>query len=215
MVLQPTVHSCLADAAQAGEIHTLNTCLSKGANIHDNVHLPLHAALRGGHLDSVRWMLEHKADVNLQQYWTETPLAVAVDRHSGECTRLLLEHVRLLSFWPVRGLLIDEHCFCSVLFSSCCSWFTRDAHCSCSVLFSSCFSDCGHESAYYTDAVSCLSIYCFFCVHATQRADPLIPAFVGKKPTVLDKFVKTQPVFAWPEDIVATFKSFASGKTLM
>lgn len=53
----------------------------------------LHAAVRFGHLDMVRWLLEHGAqNVNVLNYENKTPLSVALANNHSEVADLLRQH---------------------------------------------------------------------------------------------------------------------------
>jgi len=52
---------------------------------------PLNLACRGGHLESIKFLFEKKADPNSRNDFCETPLMCAANRARGNVCRLLLE----------------------------------------------------------------------------------------------------------------------------
>jgi ankyrin repeat protein len=53
---------------------------------------PLHVASQFGHLDVVKWLLDHNADVHVHDDKGDTPLHLAAIEGHLEVARILLEH---------------------------------------------------------------------------------------------------------------------------
>jgi ankyrin repeat protein len=69
--------------------------MSQGADIEhrdETKCTPLHHAVFGGSVDTVRWILQAGADVNAVNDWFGTPLCLAVIRRNLAVTELLIEH---------------------------------------------------------------------------------------------------------------------------
>jgi ankyrin repeat protein len=69
--------------------------MSQGADIEhrdETKCTPLHHAVFGGSVDTVRWILQAGADVNAVNDWFGTPLCLAAIRRNLAVTELLIEH---------------------------------------------------------------------------------------------------------------------------
>jgi hypothetical protein len=114
--LRPEHHLMLHRPAESGNAAVLETMLACGfkteAKDKDNV-TPLHRAAMGGHVDAVRVLLNHGADVNaLDGMFSATPLVWAVEgrstaRHRGAdhvgVARLLIAGGSPLEWTPPEG----------------------------------------------------------------------------------------------------------------
>ncbi len=81
----------LYEAAVLGDPRLTAAILKAGANA--NTALPLLPAARSGNLETVRLLLEHKADPNARETWRgETALMLAANEGHAEVIRLLLKH---------------------------------------------------------------------------------------------------------------------------
>ena len=89
--------SCLHYAALLG-LHNLITFLVVECRQDVNAHgfglkqNPLHMALRGRHVEFVRVLVGHGADVNAQDGHKSTPLHLAAQDGHVECAQILIEH---------------------------------------------------------------------------------------------------------------------------
>lgn len=83
-----------------GCFETASMLLNLGANIefkgdranHMDRTTPLILAAGGGHLDVVRLLLQHKADLQARDWFAETPLTAAVRHNQSAVVRVLLDH---------------------------------------------------------------------------------------------------------------------------
>lgn len=73
--------------------NTQVTDLLYDAGTREGIDGALHAAIRFGHLDMVRWLLAHGvADVNVPDYNQKTPLSAAIEGGYEEIAELLRQH---------------------------------------------------------------------------------------------------------------------------
>lgn len=59
----------------------------------NNLVTPLHRACRNNHIECVRLLIEHNADINARTLTHLTPLHVCAQMGSLDCARLLIDHV--------------------------------------------------------------------------------------------------------------------------
>ncbi|MGV8072939.1 MAG: ankyrin repeat domain-containing protein [Syntrophobacteraceae bacterium] len=87
--------SDIDSAAKLGDIEKLRAEIAAGSDINkrgENGNTPLHFATWGGHVECVRILLEHHADVNaVNKDGPHTPLHVAATLNKMDIARLLLE----------------------------------------------------------------------------------------------------------------------------
>jgi hypothetical protein len=94
--IRDPVHTDLTRAcAKRATAHRLGYLMREGADIEyrDEARCtPLHHAVFGGSVDTVRWILQAGADVNAENDWFGTPLCLAAIRGDLAITELLIEH---------------------------------------------------------------------------------------------------------------------------
>jgi glutaminase len=80
--------SALLNATTAGDLAALQQLLQQeGITVNDcdyDRRRPLHLAAAEGRLEIARFLLEHKADVNIEDRWGHTPLDEAVNNRHEE-----------------------------------------------------------------------------------------------------------------------------------
>src|SRR5262245_7533603 len=92
---RPETNEALWTAARTGDVKTLESLLSQGADANATNEIGVTAlwlAASKGHLGAVKVLLKYKADVNARDgIWYQTPLTQAIGRGSIEMARLLLD----------------------------------------------------------------------------------------------------------------------------
>jgi cytochrome c len=103
-VIVLSVYFCLAplsseaaaihDAAQKGDVAAIAAALDTGANVNesDGTATPLYYAVRRGHFEAAKLLIERGADVNMPSALGALPLAPAAGRGKIEFIKLLLDH---------------------------------------------------------------------------------------------------------------------------
>ncbi len=81
----------LYHAALSGQTEVADLLFAHGAR--EGINGALHAAVNFGHLEMVKWLLDHGVtDVNVLNFDKKTPLQAAIDKGHDEITPLLEQH---------------------------------------------------------------------------------------------------------------------------
>jgi ankyrin repeat protein len=90
----------ICKAAECGDIETVKVLLNKDpelVNISDQrAWMPLHWAVRSGHYDLVKYLIDQGADVNARDLSMYRPLALAIDFGRQDVAELLRDHGGML-----------------------------------------------------------------------------------------------------------------------
>ena len=82
-------------AARSGHVNVLDTFKKWGlirlTPLNESKLTPLHSAVVGGHEKAIRWLVEHGADVNVNDSSSRSPLFYAIDCGNEAAVRVLLE----------------------------------------------------------------------------------------------------------------------------
>ena len=82
--------SILYHAALSGKVEIAELLVSHGGG--QSAGEALHAAVRGGHVNMVKWLLDRGAEPNTPNFEGKTPLHTALDSQHGEIARLLKDN---------------------------------------------------------------------------------------------------------------------------
>lgn len=90
---QAILDKALFDASWRGNVAEVTRLLGQGANpnVVNQGSTPLHKAADGGHLEIMRQLMDHKADVNAKNSDGWSTLANAAGTHKPDATKLLLD----------------------------------------------------------------------------------------------------------------------------
>jgi len=77
-------------ACENGHTAVAQYLLDNGADVRCGRTKPLFAAVRYGHHDCVKLLLDYRADANCYNFWGETPMSVALQEHPNDISLILL-----------------------------------------------------------------------------------------------------------------------------
>lgn len=82
--------SLMFHAALSGNTIVTDLLIAHGGG--EGLDQSLHAAVRLGHLDMTRWLLERGADLDVKNFQGKTPLEVALEQDDAQIVELLQKH---------------------------------------------------------------------------------------------------------------------------
>jgi len=93
----------LVDAAINGQVNAISRIIEKGADVnfpsirpgsfYGDITFAIHEAVRNNHIDAVRVLISHRANLNLRDYNSETPLHIAIDNMQHSDTKFKADEI--------------------------------------------------------------------------------------------------------------------------